>query len=106
MPLTITIHSYPNPAYQYGEFKLGPHSIGRAEKVEGGWRLSNKRRVLSDEAAAEALIARQVEKASAELAQAQNMLEALKLYCGGRLPSATKKAEQRGESKSQRKGLP
>lgn len=106
MPLTITIHSYPNPAYQYGEFKLGSHSIGRAEKVEGGWRLAGKRRVLNDEAAAEALITRQVEKASAELAQAQRMLEALKLYCGGRLPSGTEHGRARNKPTAQPKVSP
>lgn len=84
--LRIVECDYPNPAYKYGVFYLGGHEIGRAIKVDGGWIPNGKRKVLCDEMAAKAMIDSAISAAKREEAHARKMLEALRMYCGGKLP--------------------
>ena len=86
MPLTITECDYPNPAMKYGAFKIGAKLIGTADKVEGGWKLPHGRKVLTAEMAAKAMLDRKISAARKDETEARKLLEALRMYCGGRLP--------------------
>lgn len=86
MMLRIVECEYPNPEYKYGIFYLGDHEIGRANKIEGGWVPNGKRKALPEEMAAKAMIDSAISKARRDEAHARKMLDALRMYCGGRLP--------------------
>ena len=85
MPLRIQECEYPSGA-TYGVFFMGQHEIGRADKLDGGWRLFRARKVLPEEQAAKAMLDRAISKAREDEKQARKMLEALRMYCGGALP--------------------
>ena len=55
MPLRIQECEYPSGA-AYGVFFMGQHEIGRADKIDGGWRLWRARKVLPEEQAAKAML--------------------------------------------------
>ena len=84
--LRIVECEYPNKDYKYGVFYLGDHEIGRAAKADGGWIPHGKRKALPDEMAAKAMIDSAISKARRDEANARKMLEALRMYCGGKLP--------------------
>lgn len=86
MTLRIEECEYPN-GDTYGVFFLGRHEIGRADKKPDGWVPFRKRKVLSAEMAAKAMIDSMLNAAKADEQHAKKMLEALCMYCGGRLPS-------------------
>lgn len=85
MPLRIQECEYPSGA-TYGVFFMGQHEIGRADKIDGGWRPWRTRKVLPEEQAAKAMLDRAISKAREDEKQARKMLGALRLYCGGALP--------------------
>lgn len=85
MPLKIQQCEYPSGAI-YGVFFIGRDEIGRADKVDGGWRLFGARKVLPEEQAAKAMIDRMISKARADETMARKMLAALRMYCGGAIP--------------------
>jgi hypothetical protein len=96
MPLTVTLHHYTNPQYQYGVFMIAGEVIGRADKVEGGWRLKHGRTIFeTDELAAKALLDQQIAAARRQEAVAQKHLDALAMYCGGRLPTSARATSRR-----------
>lgn len=86
MPLRISECKYPSGDI-YGVFFMGQHEIGRADKIGGFWRLRGARKVLTEEGAAKAMIDRAITKAREDERNARKMLEALRLFCGGSLPS-------------------
>ena len=85
MPLRIQECEYPSGA-TYGVFFMGQHEIGRADKIDGGWRLFRARKVLPEEQAAKAMLDRAISKAREDEKHARKMLDALRMYCGGALP--------------------
>lgn len=89
MPLRIVECEYPN-GNMYGVFFLGIHEIGRAYKNDAGWVTFCKRKPVTAEMAAKAMIETMVRKAMADLAHAEKMMVALRLYCGGKLPKEEK----------------
>jgi hypothetical protein len=100
MSLRIQEYEYPNGA-TYGVFFMGRHEIGRADKMDGGWRLRRARKVLAEEQAAKAMLDRAIIKARDDEKQARKMLDALRLYCGGTLPpDGSKPPNQRGHGNS------
>ena len=84
--LNITKCEYPNGS-MYGVFFIGRNEIGRADKTDEGWRVFGKRKTLSEEMAAKAMIDGAISKARLDEDHARKMLDALRLYCGGRLPA-------------------
>ncbi len=85
MTLRIEECEYPSGAV-YGVFFIGRHEIGRADKKSDGWVPFRKRKTLSAEMAAKAMIDTMANKAKEDAAHAKKMLEGLRMYCGGRLP--------------------
>jgi hypothetical protein len=85
MPLRIQECEYPSGAV-YGVFFIGRDEIGRADKIDGGWRLFRARKVLPEEQAAKAMLDRAISKAREDEKLARNLLAALRMYCGGSLP--------------------
>lgn len=86
MTLRIEECEYPSGAV-YGVFFIGRHEIGRADKKSDGWVPFRKRKTMSAEMAAKAMIDTMANKAKEDAAHAKKMLEGLRVYCGGRLPS-------------------
>ena len=86
MTLRIEECEYPSGAV-YGVFFIGRHEIGRADKKPDGWVPFRKRKTLTAEMAAKAMIDTMANKAKEDAAHAKKMLEGLRMYCGGRLPS-------------------
>ncbi len=80
--LTIDECQYPNGA-TYGVFYIGKHEIGAADKIDDGWRPFGKRKALSSERAAKVMIDKSISRARKDEAHAREMLEALRLHCGG-----------------------
>lgn len=70
-----------------GVFFMGSHEIGKASKKAAGWVPLGKRKPLSEELAAQAMIDALAKKAQDDLAHANRLREGLRRYCGGRLPS-------------------
>lgn len=87
MPLRIVELEFPS-GNVYGVFFLGDHEIGRAYKHPGGWVRFCTRKPLTAEMAAKSMIKTMMRKAMADLAHAEKMMDALRLYCGGKLPNA------------------
>lgn len=86
MTLRIEDRESPSGAV-YGVFFIGRHEIGSAYKKPGGWVPFHKKKTLTEEMAAKAMIDTMVNKAKEDAAHARKMLEGLRMYCGGRLPS-------------------
>ena len=82
MPLRIVECEYPSGAI-YGLFYIGNHEIGRADKLQGGWRVFGARKVLSEEHAAKQMLDRAIRSAREDEKQARKMLDALRMYCSG-----------------------
>ncbi len=80
----------PKRQYVRSVFFLGIHEIGRAYKNDAGWVTFCKRKPVTAEMAAKAMIETMVRKAMADLAHAEKMMVALRLYCGGKLPKEEK----------------
>jgi hypothetical protein len=85
MKLKIEEHSHPNPAYRYGVFFVEGFEIGRADKKPDGWVLVRKRKVLTANEAALAMVKANLKdaqlrkvKAAADEAGARMMLLALR----------------------------
>jgi hypothetical protein len=57
-----------------GEFYLDKDKIGIAYKAEGGWRLIQGRKVLTQEEAARVLIDKQIQKARKEERRAMDLM--------------------------------
>lgn len=89
MSLRIVECEYPSGDV-YGVFFLGDHEIGRADLTSDGWLPYNKRKPLTAEMAAKSMIDTMMRYAKADLAHAEKMLYALRLYCGGELPKDKK----------------
>jgi len=70
----------------YGVFFLGIHEIGRAAKTDAGWVTFYKRKPITAEMAAKSMIETMMLRAKSDMAHAEKMLVALRLYCGGKLP--------------------
>ena len=85
MPLRIVECEYPS-GNQYGVFFLGDHEIGRADLTSDGWLPYGKRKPLTAEMAAKSMIDTMMRHAKDDLAHAEKMLDALRLFCGGKLP--------------------
>ena len=85
MTLRIQECDYPSGA-TYGVFFMGQYEIGRADKIDDGWRLWRARKVLPGEQAAKAMLDRAISKAHEDEKRARKMLDALRMYCGGALP--------------------
>lgn len=71
----------------YAKFYIGSNLIGTAKKMPDGWLPFNKRKVLNAELAAKTMIDSMANKAKKDAMHAAKLLDALRLYCGGRLPS-------------------
>lgn len=78
MPLRIQEVEYPNGS-TYGVFFMGTHEIGRADKIDGGWRLRRSRKVLTEEQAAKVMLDRAISKAREDEKHARKMLLALSI---------------------------
>lgn len=85
MPLRIVECKHPS-GEEYGVFFLGIHEIGRAYKTDAGWVPFCKRKPLTSEMAAKSMIDTKMRRAKADLAHAEKMMDALRMYCGGELP--------------------
>lgn len=88
--LSIVECEYPDPKYRYGAFHLGDNEIGRADKADGGWIPRGKRKALPDVVAAKVMIESAILKARRDEARAIKMLDALRLYSNGTLPTGRK----------------
>jgi hypothetical protein len=84
MKLKIEEHSYPNPAYRYGVFFVEGFEIGRADKKPDGWVLARKRKAMTADEAAIAMVKANLKsaqlrkvKAAVDEAGARTMLLAL-----------------------------
>lgn len=86
MTLRIEECEFPNGAV-YGVFFIGRHEIGKATKNPDSWIPFQKRKVLTAEMAAKAMIDTMSNRAKKDADHAKKMLEGLRMYCGGRLPS-------------------
>lgn len=74
---------------EYGIFYIGKTEIGRAAKLPEGWRLHGKRKVLpTPELAAKAMLDSKLNALRVEEERTRKLLDALRIYCGGSLPSA------------------
>lgn len=86
--MTLRIEEFESQSgAMYGVFFIGRHEIGRADKKPDGWVPFRKRKTLTAEMAAKAMIDTMANKAKKDAAHAKKMLEGLRMYCGGRLPS-------------------
>lgn len=70
----------------YGVFYLKHDEIGRADKIDGGWRVCRSRKVLHAEQAAKAMIDRLISKAREDEKRARKLLALLSADCGGSIP--------------------
>lgn len=90
MPLRIEEKALPN-GDPYGEFYVGKQLIGRAYKLEDGWRVFQKRKTMpTPEMAAKVMLDDKLNALKKEEELTRKLLDALRLYCGGQLPSTTK----------------
>mgnify|MGYP001312269026 CR=1 FL=1 len=90
MPLHIEEHQYPSGG-TYGVFFIGTSEIGRADKMPDGWKVFRKRKTMpTPELAAKVMLEDKLNALRVEEDRVTKLLEGLRLYCGGRLPSSTK----------------
>lgn len=87
MTLRIEEHQYPVGS-TYGVFFIGRDEIGRADKMPDGWKVFNKRKTIpTPELAAKTMLDGKLNALRVEEEQTRKLLDRLRLYCGGRLPS-------------------
>ena len=90
MTLRIEEKQYPAGG-TFGEFYIGKHLIGRADKLPDGWRVFNKRKTMpSSEMAAKVMLDDKLNAIRREEELTRKLMEGLRLYCGGSLPSSAK----------------
>lgn len=90
MTLRIEEAQYPAGG-TYGVFFIGSHQIGRADKMPDGWRVYRKRKTMpTPELAAKTMLDDKLNELRVEEDRTRKLLDGLRIYCGGRLPSTTK----------------
>lgn len=90
MTLRIEEQQYPGGG-TYGEFYIGRHLIGRADKLPDGWRVRGKRKTMpTSEMAAKVMLDDKRNALRKEEDLMRKLMEGLRIYCGGSLPHTTK----------------
>lgn len=69
------------------DFFIGKHKIGGAQKTDEGWIVHGLRKPrLTDESAAKTMLDLRINRLNVEIEQTRRLYDALRIYCGGKLP--------------------